>query len=149
MVFLFIAAGVCLIDQIIKKFVETRFGDGEERTIAGGRIRLRKVHNRGFALGLLKERSDLVRFGTAFVTAFFGVRFLITAFGKGRKAGKAGLALLIGGGLSNLIDRLTQGSVTDYLNIRTKLPVLKKLYFNLADVMIVLGSLLVFFSKKD
>lgn len=54
-----------------------------------------------------------------------------------------GLALIIGGGLGNLIDRFTHGFVVDFISLWTY-PI-----FNLADVYISIGVLLmiVFYGK--
>jgi lipoprotein signal peptidase len=58
---------------------------------------------------------------------------------------KTGLTLLIAGGTSNLIDRLVQGGVTDIIQIGS-------LRFNLADMAIVSGALLIagiIFRKRE
>jgi len=55
---------------------------------------------------------------------------------------KIGLALVAGGALGNLIDMLNQGCVTDFINFNF-FPV-----FNLADVFIFVGAMLIFF-KSD
>jgi signal peptidase II len=49
------------------------------------------------------------------------------------------LALIIGGGMSNIIDRAISGCIIDYIDIRIW-PV-----FNLADMMIVLGAAILIF----
>lgn len=51
-----------------------------------------------------------------------------------------GFGLFLGGALGNLIDRVAHGYVIDYLNIATG-------SFNLADVAIIAGLLLLFFSS--
>lgn len=57
-------------------------------------------------------------------------RWLITAF-----------AFVIGGGIGNLMDRIYYGSVTDFFQIR--LGVLKTGIFNMADVSVTFGVLLI------
>ncbi len=52
-----------------------------------------------------------------------------------------GLSLILLGGFSNVIDRLIYGFVIDYLHIPF-LPIVGNTYFNLADVMIDIGVLL-------
>ena len=51
-----------------------------------------------------------------------------------------GLALFVGGGISNLIDRLFLGCVLDYIQFFKPFPV-----FNFADISIFLGSCFVLF----
>lgn len=52
-----------------------------------------------------------------------------------------GAILIVAGGLSNLLDRLTYGYVVDYINIHTA-------YFNLADIFILVGILWIAFHKS-
>ena len=54
-----------------------------------------------------------------------------------------GAVLVIVGALSNVIDRLLYGAVIDYI------PLLNFSTFNLADVQIILGALLLSFSPSD
>ena len=51
---------------------------------------------------------------------------------------RIGLALLIGGALGNLVDRITTGQVLDFMETPLRPGV-----FNVADVMINMGTLLV------
>jgi len=50
------------------------------------------------------------------------------------------ISMIIGGGISNLIDRIFRGSVIDYIDINywIKYPV-----FNIADIFIVIGVIIV------
>ncbi|WP_324026926.1 signal peptidase II [Maribacter sp. BPC-D8] len=52
-------------------------------------------------------------------------------------------ALVIGGGLGNLIDRIVYGSVTDFFQIR--LGILRTGIFNIADVAVTLGVFMFIF----
>ena len=52
------------------------------------------------------------------------------------------LTLLVGGGIGNLIDRVTKGTVTDFLNVG--IGELRTGIFNVADMAIVAGVLILF-----
>ncbi len=59
-------------------------------------------------------------------------------------------SLIIGGGIGNLLDRVGQGFVVDYLHIT----IVDFAVFNFADCCVVIGTILlvayfVFFDKKD
>jgi len=54
----------------------------------------------------------------------------------------AGLCFVIGGGVGNLLDRMVYGSVTDFLYL--KFGVFQTGIFNMADVSIMTGMLLIF-----
>ncbi|GAA4274689.1 signal peptidase II [Aquimarina gracilis] len=62
-----------------------------------------------------------------------------------------GFTFIIGGGIGNLFDRIVYGSVTDFLIL--DLGIIKTEIFNMAEVSIMLGSLLVLgaalFNKKE
>ena len=60
-----------------------------------------------------------------------------------------GYTLLLGGGISNFIDRMKKGSVTDYVRF-PKFPVKKisELVFNLSDFGIFAGVFCLLFRKK-
>jgi len=56
-----------------------------------------------------------------------------------------GIALFVAGGSSNLLDRLTRGSVIDFMNVG--LGPLRTGIFNVADMAIMLGAGLVILSS--
>ena len=62
---------------------------------------------------------------------------------------RQGYALLLGGGISNFIDRMKKGSVTDYVRF-PKFPVKKisELVFNLSDFGIFAGVFCLLLRKK-
>ena len=72
---------------------------------------------------------------------------------KGRTAQKTGYALALGGGLSNWLDRVRQGFVTDYFRFNVKWKALRRLVFNLADMCVFLGGILILagqiFAKRE
>ena len=72
---------------------------------AGGRVKLRSLWNEGAAFGL-DIRFDMV------VAASFAA---LGALWTQRKRSPVGVGLILGGGLSNLLERLRQGKVYDYV----------------------------------
>ena len=108
---------------------------GPERVLIPGLLGLTRVQNTGVAFGLLKGSpvlnlvlSGLIILGMLIVL----LRQVLTRY----QALCAGL--ILGGALGNLVDRLINGYVTDYLQLLfIHFPV-----FNLADVAVTLGALL-------
>jgi signal peptidase II len=139
MIFVLIAALVFLADLMAKKYVEANVGDGEEKQIFDGHLKVRKVHNRGLAMGLIKKWPKTAE-RLSFVT--LAVTLLRALFGRKGTAAKTGFAILIGGALSNWYDRFHQGYVTDYLHVPTKIRPLQTIFFNLGDAAILVGGLL-------
>ena len=59
---------------------------------------------------------------------------------KGHLAEKLGTSLVLGGGLSNVYDRVKRGFVVDYFSIQYRK--LKKVVFNVGDICIFAGALI-------
>ena len=53
-----------------------------------------------------------------------------------------GLAMILGGGMSNYTDRRNKGYVTDYVSLNVKKKEIRKVVFNLSDVCIAAGTIL-------
>ena len=107
---------------------------------AGEFVRFTRYHNRGFALGRMKEHEAMVK-GTGVLGTGMVLMALIRSISKREGLIKqAGLSLVFGGALSNVFDRFTRGYVVDYIIIK-KGP-LRKLIINIGDAAIFVGSLL-------
>ncbi len=149
MIFVIIVLGVFLGDLMLKKYVEANLPEGEERTFLGGRIRIRKLHNRGIALGALSERPALIRKGTAGMILGLLIALAAALPKKGGNVRKTGLSLMLGGALCNWFDRFHQGAVTDYVSFGTRWKKFARLVFNLSDFCIFLGGILAVFGKGN
>lgn len=127
-------------DGLIKKYVEENKTFNESEDILGGRISVTKYHNHGAMLNFMENKPEWVlRF--SFVGAGIAFLYFLQVIAKGgNRLFKLGMSLLMGGGLSNLYDRLTKGYVVDYFIINYGR--LKKVIFNLSDIMIFLGGFL-------
>ena len=139
MIWCVIAAIVFAIDYCAKKWAEKNLS-GKPRTSVGKTgCSLILLHNRGFAGSKLKEKPEVVKYVHAFVLAAVCLICIKSGyFKKGNEVTALGLSLVLGGGASNLYDRLKKGYVTDYLG----LPVAKKLVFNLSDLCIFAGTVI-------
>ncbi|MDD3347251.1 signal peptidase II [Oscillibacter sp.] len=103
-----------------------------ERTYAGGWVRLRTLWNEGAAFGLPLPKGGLIALSLLALSALFCLR---------RKSG-AGTALILGGGVSNLLERLRRGRVYDYLQFPKAPRPLNRYVYNLADLFIFTGAVL-------
>ena len=136
-------------DQVAKAIARGALASSPPVTLLGGAVRLVYTENPGAFLSLGADLPPGVRFlvGVVFVAAalstllVFTLRTASLAFGQ-----KAGLILILGGGLGNLIDRLVNhGQVIDFVSLR--LGPFHTGIFNLADVAITAGVLMVFLSS--
>ena len=77
----------------------------------------------------------------AALTGALTLTFAVMAFRAQHALERAGFALVVGGALGNIIDRLRQGAVTDFLDLYWRdwhWPT-----FNVADIAITLGAVLI------
>jgi signal peptidase II len=126
-----VAVGVIALDQASKAVVRSSIGRGEHVDLVLG-IDLANVRNRGIAFGLLSDGGALLAiFALAALTA------LLVFFVHNRDRPLVWLptGLLIGGAAGNLIDRVRDGAVTDFVDV-SWWPA-----FNVADVAITFGVL--------
>jgi signal peptidase II len=126
-----LAAAVVAADQLTKSLVRHNVRIGSSDGIFPG-VQLVHVHNRGVAFGLFVNGGVLlVIVGVAAVSALL----IFFATHSRRPLVWLPTGLLLGGAAGNLIDRLDQGYVTDFID----LPLWPA--FNLADMCITFGVL--------
>lgn len=138
-------------DGILKKIAERKLSDNKTRKIFGGHVRLRLMHNQGVALGALKEHPEAVLVTSSGLLGVAAGCFACLSEKSGHTVAKVGLGLVIGGGTSNLIDRVQRGYVTDYfsLNFGKRLKGLRRIVFNISDFCVLIGAILCVLGKKN
>jgi len=95
-------------------------------------IELRQIRNPGTAFGIIQGRSWPLFLAS--IGVFAVLLFVLWRWGgPGGRLFQAGLGLIIGGAVGNIIDRIALGAVVDFIDVGFW-PV-----FNLADVAIVMG----------
>lgn len=131
-------------DQASKKIVREKIADNATISVIKDHLTLTRVENSGAFLSLGNELQGAMR-----NTLLNGLPLLALVLGLAYIMYKKnlsplvllGICFIIGGGFGNLYDRLTYGSVTDFMHIR--LFGLQTGVFNMADVSIMTGSFLV------
>ncbi len=125
-----VAVTAVLADQVTKRVVTHTLGlDQAEHVI--GPLSIHHVQNSGIAFGLFSSATVGVTVVTAIAVGWMLVFFARS--GARHPVLPAALGLLIGGSVSNLLDRIRLGHVTDFIDFRYW-PA-----FNLADSFIVIG----------
>ncbi len=137
-----LAFGIFVLDLLLKNHVEKSLQEGDEKPFCGGRLLIRKYHNKGAFLDMGEGRQGLVSMLSLGLTLFMTVIFLGTFSFRGNSALKAGLAFLLGGAYSNTYDRLTRKYVVDYVSFPVKNKRFRKIAFNVSDFCIMIGALL-------
>lgn len=136
-----VVAGVFLGDLWIKDGIERNGTEGETKEWFGGKVLIRKHHNRGAVLNAGESRRALVAAVSVAMTAVVAVLFVGSLGHKGNGVLRAGLALLLGGAFSNTYDRLKRKYVVDYLSFGVRWKRLRGVVFNISDFCIIIGAL--------
>ena len=130
-----IATAALGADQLTKQVVARTLPLGDETHIAGP-FSIHHVQNSGIAFGLFSQATEIVIVLTGLAVAWMLVFFARS--GKRHSILPVALGFVLGGSVSNLVDRVRLGHVTDFLDLRWW-PA-----FNLADTFIVVGVAILF-----
>lgn len=125
------------VDQLTKALVKTRMAPNQSIPVIDNILHLTYVQNTGAAFSLLKGRVFffvVVSFAVIAVIAYYLIRLP-----REKKLFRYTLALVLGGALGNLVDRLRFGFVVDFIDFRIW-PV-----FNVADSAVVIGVLMLLY----
>lgn len=123
-----------LIDQIAKYFMIIK-KDIMPIDVIKNMIQLNYVENYGIAFGMARGSRSIFIIASIIIIGII-IKFLFTQSRSLNRTKKILIAVIISGGIGNLIDRIFRGFVMDYIDI-TK--VINYPVFNLADIMIVIG----------
>lgn len=127
-----IVAAVMLVDQLSKQIIMRTMEVGQSITVISNFLYITYVRNPGAAFGMLPYQTAFFVVITVLVGAFIIYYYRLLA--EDHKWLRLGLSLQLGGALGNLIDRLNEGYVVDFINFTIWPPV-----FNIADSAIVIG----------
>ncbi len=129
---------IILLDQIIKYFVSTNMFLGQSIPVLPQIFHLTYIQNPGAAFGILENQRYL--FILIAAVLIVAVIYFYKKIIQLSKLFQVGIALLFGGAIGNMIDRIFIGRVIDYIDFRIW-PV-----FNLADIAIVSGCAIIAFN---
>ena len=132
-----LALAVFVLDQGLKSVVEASIRAGESIPVIPGFLSITHVRNDGAAFGILGGSQLLLLVGS--VVAVGVVLWMLFAEQRSKLATLA-CGLILGGAAGNLLDRLTNGEVTDYVHFSFWY------VFNAADAAITVGVALLLLS---
>jgi signal peptidase II len=143
---LLIAVPIVIADQITKVLVRGALGLHDSRTVIPGVLDLTHVRNTGAAFGILNSADftwkPLLMMLIA-AAALLAIGAYAVRLGEHERLARAGLALILGGAIGNLIDRVRHGYVLDFVDVYYGN--VHFWAFNVADASITIGALLVLF----
>ena len=136
-----IIVGAILLDQVTKALVIGNMVYGEAGTvpIIPGFLHLTYIHNDGMAFGLADSTVGRVIFMAVSTIAIIGIGIYLFRFCKESFFLQIGLALIISGGIGNMIDRTFRYNVIDMIDVRG----IWGYIFNVADAFVCVGAAIV------
>jgi len=141
-----LVTALILLDQIVKYMIKANMSLYESIPLIDGIFHITYIENTGAAFSILEGQRWLL----ILLPAALCITILYLLVKERRKAPKVylwSLSLLVAGGAGNLIDRISYGSVCDFLDFRIW-PV-----FNIADICVCVGCgllviYMIFMDKK-
>jgi signal peptidase II len=137
-----LSALVVLADQVSKDYIASHFGEFEYTRILPI-LDITRMHNVGAAFSFLASASGWQRWffiGLAGAVSIAIVVWLARMPRGGHRLLAAGLALVLGGAVGNLIDRIRLGHVIDFIHFHWNEAYFPA--FNVADSAITTGAAL-------
>ena len=141
------ALGIAATDLFFKNKFDKELDDGENREIKKGIFLIRRHHNRGAMFNLAQKYPQEVTGISVFSTVLNFLALAVTVPKRGRVLEKAGFSLMLGGAISNTYDRVKKKYVMDYISLDVKPEKVRNIVFNISDVSLLFGSILVFISN--
>ena len=126
-----------ILDRISKILVVSFLKPQGQFLILNHIIQFSYVENKGAAFGILENQRWI------FIAATL-IMILVLSYALYKKMivgtwGIIGVALIIGGGIGNLIDRIFQGYVVDFIDFKL-IYFICPAVFNVADMCVVIGA---------
>lgn len=143
---LLIACIVLILDQWTKYYIKTTMLPGMSIPVVDNIFHITYVLNPGAAFGILEHQTAffVIIAMIMLIAALYFYRYIA----EQHQLMRFGIALMAGGAVGNVIDRIKTGYVVDFFDFRIW-PV-----FNIADIAIVTGVsfiifYLLYFSRKE
>jgi signal peptidase II len=135
-------------DQISKVVVRTHVEPGSVSPIIGDFFQLMNVENTGAFLGMGSDLNPTIKLIVLLILPVVVLGLVLRHILKDKALDNWSLfafSSIIGGGIANVYDRFAYGSVTDFLYLRLT-DVLRTGIFNLADISVTTGMLILVFT---
>lgn len=130
-----LVSALCVgVDQWTKWLCVTYLKEIESVTLIPGLLRLTYLENRGAAFGSLSDHRWV--FMILSTVAIVAVTLYLLCFSERSRLLCFSLALIVGGGIGNMIDRVAQGFVVDFIDFYG----IWSYIFNGADSFVCVGA---------
>lgn len=131
---------VLVLDQLTKAWVRSAMTLNETIPVVGDVVRFTYIHNEGAAFGLSVGPHSSQVFLVLAAVASVLVLYLLLSTPREERMQRVALALILGGALGNIIDRVRWSMVVDFIQVGVAghfWPI-----FNVADSAVTIGAVL-------
>jgi len=136
-VIIFIAAAILVgLDQLFKHLAVVHLKPVHDVPLIQGWLHLSYTENLGAAFGILPNARWI--FISVSILLVIAAVVLVCMKKADHPISQTAAALIIAGGVGNLIDRILVGYVVDYINVE----IIKFAIFNFADMCVCIGAVL-------
>ena len=136
-VIIFVCAAVLVgLDQFFKYLAVTNLKPVHDVPLIQGWLHLTYEENRGAAFGILANARWV--FISISIILVIAAVILVILKKADHPMSQTAAALIIAGGIGNLIDRISAGYVVDYINVE----IINFAVFNFADMCVCIGAVL-------
>ena len=106
-------------------------------------IDLLLIYNSGIAFGMLDDEGIFVSYALLILTLLISIYLVWLIYKEDNFKKKIALSFITGGALGNILDRINDGQVTDFLHL--EIMNFSFFVFNLADLFITIGAILIIY----
>lgn len=140
---LWLSAAIVVLDQLTKALIRSRLELHDSVNVISGLLDITHVRNTGAAFGIMNgvecEHKAIVMALVA-IAALVAVGIYAMTLPQEQRVARYGLALILGGAVGNLIDRVSTGYVVDFVDVYWR--GIHFWAFNVADSAITIGVIL-------
>ena len=135
-IYYLIAAAVVVIDQVTKRLAVSGLSGIETYPLVDGVLHLTYVENTGAAFGMMKDSRWV--FMVVSAASIILLPIVIAVYRKRYPFACVCMAMILGGGIGNMIDRVMLGYVVDFIDFR----LIHFAVFNGADSFVTVGEIM-------
>ncbi len=101
------------------------------------------IYNSGIAFGILDDEGIFVSYALLILTLLISIYLVWLIYKEDNFKKRIALSFITGGALGNILDRINDGQVTDFLHL--EIMNFSFFVFNLADLFITIGAILIIY----
>lgn len=135
------ATAVVILDRVTKLIAVASLGDvGNSVTVIPGALDFTYVLNTGATAGMLADHRWVFMIASSIV--IIGITAFVALGKVSNKFTVTTLAMIVGGGIGNMIDRVFEGSVVDFIDVTLVNFFPFNTVFNVADIFVCIGCIM-------